>query len=94
MSVHPAIVIGIFLLQVTVALRVLVHTAGRPAVAIAWIVTVMAVPLLGLVAYLLVGESKFGRRRARRHAQILRTLDVPQAHAQTDERSWRAWPAR
>lgn len=84
---HPAVVLGIFLLQVAVACRVLIHTAGRPAVALAWIVTVMAVPGLGLAAYLLVGESKFGFRRARRHAEILRRVDTPAAHAQRDARA-------
>ncbi|NBQ88869.1 MAG: cardiolipin synthase, partial [Betaproteobacteria bacterium] len=87
MSVHPAVVLGIFLLQVAVACRVLIHTAGRPAVALAWIVTVMAVPGLGLLAYLLVGESKFGMRRASRHAQILRKVDTPTVHGQRDARA-------
>jgi hypothetical protein len=85
--VHPAVVVGIFLLQVAVACRVLIHTAGRPAVALAWIVTVMAVPGLGLLAYLLVGESKFGLRRARRHAAILQEVDVPSVHTQRDARA-------
>ena len=84
---HPAVVLGIFLLQVAVACRVLIHTAGRPAVALAWIVTVMAVPGLGLLAYLLVGESKFGMRRASRHAQILRKVDTPTVHGQRDARA-------
>lgn len=40
-------------------------------VALSWIVVLFALPWLGMIAYLLVGEIRLGRRRIRRHAEIV-----------------------
>ena len=87
MSLHPAIPLAEFLLRVLVAGVVLVRKGRRPAVALAWIVAVLGIPLAGLIAYFLVGESNFGRRRAARHARILAVVDRPEAHRQSDPRA-------
>jgi cardiolipin synthase len=41
---------------------------ASPASRIAWILVVLAVPVLGISVYLLLGEVNIGRRRARSHA--------------------------
>jgi cardiolipin synthase len=86
-TLHPAIVLGEFALQLFVAGLVLVRKGRRPTVAMAWIVAVMAIPVAGLVTYFLVGESNFGNRRAARHARILAEVDRPERHAHRDPRS-------
>lgn len=50
------------LVQVAIVLRVLEHPYREPASRIAWVVVVLAVPLLGIAAYLMIGETNIGRR--------------------------------
>jgi len=83
---HPALVLGEFALQLFVAGLVLVRKGRRPTVAMAWIVAVMGIPVAGLLAYFLVGESNFGRKRAARHARILAEVDRPERHRHADPR--------
>jgi len=86
-TLHPAFLYLEFALHVAVAGVILLRRGRRPAVATAWIVTVMALPVLGVVLYLLVGESRVGRRRARRHAAIVARVDRPEVHRHQDPRS-------
>ncbi|WP_295879961.1 cardiolipin synthase [uncultured Thiohalocapsa sp.] len=67
------LVLAHFLLQLSVLARVLLRPHREPASRIAWVVVVIAVPLVGIVAYLLFGEVNIGARRAERlrHAQSL-----------------------
>ena len=46
-----------FVLVVAVILRVLLRPHREPASRIAWIVVVLSVPILGVVAYALLGEN-------------------------------------
>jgi cardiolipin synthase len=86
-TLHPFIIYLEFGLHVAVACVILLRRGRKPAVATAWIVTVMAVPILGVLLYLLVGESRVGRRRARRHAEIVAKVDRPEVHLHQDPRS-------
>ena len=86
LPVHPAILFGELGLRLLVVCVVLVRKSRRPAVAMAWMVAVLGLPVLGVGAYLLVGENRFGRRRAARHARILSEVDVPGVHAFADPR--------
>jgi cardiolipin synthase A/B len=64
------------LLELLVSARILLRPHRDPASRIAWIVVVAVLPLLGMVAYLLLGEVSIGRRRvARLHAVLKR---IPQ----------------
>ncbi len=67
-----------FLVQVSVLARVLLRPHREPASRIAWVVVVVAMPVVGIGAYLLLGEVNIGARRAARlhHAQSL--LPPPQ----------------
>jgi cardiolipin synthase len=69
-------VVAEFAARVIVAAVILVRSRGTPAVRLAWLVVVFALPVVGIVAYLLVGEVRFGRRRARRHRQIAERITV------------------
>lgn len=62
-----------FLVQLSVLARVLLRPHREPASRIAWVVVVIAVPIVGILAYLLFGEVNIGARRAERlrHAQAL-----------------------
>ena len=54
--------------------RILLRPHRDPASRIAWIVVVATLPLLGVVAYLLLGETNIGRRRVARLQAALARL--------------------
>ncbi|MDE2397294.1 MAG: cardiolipin synthase [Burkholderiales bacterium] len=45
---------------------------------IAWVVVMAALPVLGIVAYLLLGETNVGRRRVERMREVLQRLPPPE----------------
>jgi cardiolipin synthase A/B len=54
------------LLELAVIARILLRPHRDPASRVAWMVVVAALPLLGMLAYLLLGEVNIGRRRVKR----------------------------
>ena len=96
--------IGIFflvlhiLILIAVIARVLLRPHREPASRIAWIVVIIALPVVGILAYLLLGETNIGRGRVARMRDVIARLpdladtkgaeakslqvDVPQHYAQ------------
>ena len=64
------------LMQVALAVRVMLRPHRDPASRVAWLVVIFAIPVLGLVAYILLGETNIGRNRARRRREIV--AQIPQ----------------
>jgi len=65
------------LVQIALIVRVLLRPHREPASRIAWIVVIMVLPVAGIVAYILLGETNIGRRRiARMQAVLARLPDV------------------
>ncbi|MCP4765084.1 MAG: cardiolipin synthase [Gammaproteobacteria bacterium] len=64
--------IAFALAQLIVIMRILLRPNRVPASRIAWIAVVAAVPVLGVLGYLLLGETNIGRRnlKAMRHAVL------------------------
>ena len=65
------------LVQVALIVRAMLRPHREPASRMAWVVVIISLPLLGILAYLLVGETKVGRRRAERRHEILSQLPPP-----------------
>ena len=84
---NPIFVVGEFALQIFMAAVVLLRKGNRPQVAMAWMVVVLAVPIVGVIAYLLVGETRFGAIRMRRHAKIISEVDCAANHSHQDSRT-------
>ncbi len=59
------------LIQLALSVRVLLRPHREPASRIAWIVVIVAMPVLGIVAYILLGEVNIGRRRVERMRKTL-----------------------
>src|SRR5450432_331172 len=90
--------LGAFLLfpvHLAVIARVILRPHREPASRIAWIVMIIALPVLGMVAYLLLGETSIGRRRVRRMREVLKSMpnvadapgsEAPALQAQIPER--------
>jgi cardiolipin synthase len=75
-----ALVSGVHILvQVALIVRVLLRPHREAASRIAWIVVILAVPGLGILAYLLLGETSIGRKRAARLEMVVSQLpDIKQ----------------
>ncbi len=57
--------------------RAVLRPHREPASRIAWVAVMLAFPLGGIFAYLLLGETSIGRRRATRVRQVLARLPPP-----------------
>jgi cardiolipin synthase len=83
------------LLQVGFIVRVLLRPHRDPASRIAWIVVILALPIAGIVAYLLLGETNIGQKRVERMKKVIAALpdmtstpgfDAPTVRPQIPER--------
>jgi cardiolipin synthase len=64
----------VFLVQLAFVARTLLRPHREPASRVAWVVVILALPVAGVVAYLLLGETSIGRRRAARMREVLTGL--------------------
>ncbi len=75
------------LVQGGLIVRVLLRPHREPASRMAWVVVVIALPVLGILAYVLFGEVNIGRRRAERMRKVLERMpdvaDATGANAKT-----------
>ncbi|WP_270935222.1 cardiolipin synthase [Falsiroseomonas oryzae] len=65
------------LLQAGFIARVLLRPHRDPASRIAWIVVILGLPVLGMVGYVLLGETNIGRSRLGRLREVLAALPDP-----------------
>ena len=71
-------VIGHLTIQAALVLRALMRPHRDPASRIAWVLVILIFPVLGILAYLLLGETSIGRRRGeRRDLTITTSYYVP-----------------
>jgi len=76
----PIIAVALeFVIKLGFVIAVLLRKKPRYASTIAWIAVILAIPLLGICAYLLVGEVRLGRRRRLRHQEICRHINQSSA---------------
>jgi cardiolipin synthase len=70
----------VFVLHLVVAARVMLRPHRQPASRMAWITVIFALPVIGIIGYLLLGETNIGRRRVERMRQATNEIpDVTQA---------------
>lgn len=62
------------IVQISLIVRVLLRPHRDPASRIAWIVVIIVLPVLGILAYILLGETNIGRRRVTRMHEVLSRL--------------------
>jgi cardiolipin synthase len=58
------------LILIALIVRVLLRPHRDPASRIAWIVVIIVLPVLGILAYILLGETNIGRRRIERSREV------------------------
>ncbi|MGH3260456.1 MAG: PLDc N-terminal domain-containing protein, partial [Trebonia sp.] len=60
------IAVGVFVIHLSTGVRAITRPNRVPASRVAWIAAIMTLPVIGVVAYLSLGETNIGRERARR----------------------------
>lgn len=76
----------LILVEIAILLRVLLRPHREPASRLAWIIVVLAVPLLGIIAYLMLGETRISGRRREHGRNIEAALHRPKGDAGCLER--------
>ena len=67
------------LVELALIARVLLRPNRQPASRIAWVAVIAGLPMLGILAYVLFGEVRIGRRRGARLRGALERLPMPAA---------------
>jgi len=71
-------------LEVAVLARVMLRPHREPASRIAWVAVVLALPLVGVIAYVFFGEVNIGRRRVERLRAIEHRTPKPEPSSPAD----------
>jgi len=68
------------LIELALIVRVLLRPHRQPASRVAWVVVIAALPVIGILAYILFGEVSIGRRRMERLHNVLKAMpEFPRA---------------
>ena len=67
-----------FLIHLAFAARSILRPNREPASRVAWVVVIMVLPVAGIVAYILLGETNIGRRRTAHMRAVLARLPGPE----------------
>jgi cardiolipin synthase len=69
--------IALGLIELAVIARAILRTHRDPSSRIAWVVVIAVVPVIGVMAYLLFGETNIGRKRVARAREVLASMPPP-----------------
>jgi len=75
--VWAIVAVGAFTVHLLTVLRAVTRPNRAPASRVAWVAVIMCLPVIGVVAYLLLGETSIGRQRVRRLHEAERRLAAP-----------------
>jgi cardiolipin synthase len=71
------IAVGAFVIHLLAVVRAITRPNRTPASRVAWVAVIMCLPVIGVVAYLFLGETSIGRERARRLRDAEERLATP-----------------
>ena len=78
-----SVIVGEFVVKFALIIMILIKRGDKkPSAPLTWIVLILAVPILGVIAYLLVGETRIGKKRIARHREIISRVQSPTLTAQ------------
>jgi cardiolipin synthase A/B len=75
--IAAAIAVGGFVIHLLTVLRAITRPNRTPASRVAWIAAIMCLPVIGVIAYLLLGETSIGRKRTGRLRDAESRLAAP-----------------
>ena len=73
-STGPIFVILHILIQILLVIRILLRPHRDPASRVAWIVILVSVPVVGIISYILLGETNIGLKRTQKIREVLANL--------------------
>jgi len=65
---------AVYAIHLLVAARAILRPHREPASRLAWIIVILVLPIAGIVAYILLGETNIGRRRVARMKSVIERL--------------------
>jgi len=71
--------VALGLIELAVIARAILRPHRDPASRVAWVVVIAVVPVVGIIAYLLFGETSIGRKRVARARAVLEGIPPPAA---------------
>src|ERR1700759_4329663 len=71
------VAVGAFVIHLSTVLRAITRPNRTPASRVAWVAVIMCLPVIGVVAYLFLGETSIGRERVRRLNEAEQRLTAP-----------------
>src|SRR5205823_9250560 len=80
------IVVGI--IEAAILVRAILRPHREPASRIAWAVVIVALPIVGIIAYLLIGEVRISLKRRIRGREIEAKLPRPPGNEALAEKIW------
>jgi cardiolipin synthase A/B len=84
--IGAVVAVGGFVIHLLTVLRAITRPDRTPASRVAWIAAIMCLPVIGVVAYLFLGETSIGRERAHRLRDAESRLTTPSgAGAEPDD---------
>jgi cardiolipin synthase len=75
--VGAIVAVGVLAIHLATVLRAITRPNRTPASRVAWVAVIMILPVIGVVAYLLLGETSIGPERVRRLSEAERRLAAP-----------------
>ena len=69
--------VGVFAIHLLTVLRAVTRPDRAPASRVAWVAVIMCLPVIGVVAYLFLGETSIGHERVRRLQEAEQRLAAP-----------------
>lgn len=70
----------VFVVHLAVVVRAIVRPDRTPTSRIAWVAVILTLPLVGIVAYLFIGETSIGRDRVKKLREIDDRMRLPDEH--------------
>jgi len=61
-------------LEIAVLMRAILRPYRDPESRIAWVVVILVLPVIGMIGYLLLGETNIGRKRAQKSKEVLASM--------------------
>ena len=75
--VGAIVAVGVFAIHLVTVLRAVTRPNRTPASRVAWVAVIMCLPVIGVAAYLLLGETSIGHQRVRRLHEAEQRLASP-----------------
>ncbi|MFQ3270795.1 MAG: cardiolipin synthase [Lentimonas sp.] len=64
------------IVHIAVILRAILRPNREPASRVAWVVVIIVIPIAGMIAYLLFGETSIGRKRVARMKKVVAEIEA------------------